>query len=115
MLEEEFIPSNDTVDGNFETGKILVGIKKKYSKVNKVWTAADFPELKGITKIEDLTYAETPKMIEKRSQSEDFHQLLIIYISGNTKQDVIDGIAALSKNEKLLFAEASQYLTMEYL
>lgn len=113
VLEEEFIPSNDTVDGNFETGKILVGIKKKYSKVNKVWTAADFPQLKGITKIEDLTYAETPKRIEKLSQSEDFHQLLTIYISGKTKQDVIDGIAALSKNEKLLFAEANNYMTID--
>ncbi len=113
VLEEEFIPCDDTVEDNFELGKILVGIKKKYSKVNKVWTATDFPQLQGITKIEDLTYADTPEAIENFSQKEDFHQLLAISISGKTKQDVIDGIAALSPNEKLLFAEANNYLTMD--
>ena len=56
---EQLIPCEATVSDDYVTGEIMVGIKMAYSAVNKVWTATDFPELSGITSIEDLTYANT--------------------------------------------------------
>ncbi len=97
----------------FVIGEIMVGIKLVYSEVNKVWVAADFPEISGITEIEDLTYADTQDAAERFSQEDDFHQILKISISGNTKNAVLTGIANLEQNEKVLFAEPNSILELE--
>lgn len=110
---EELIPCEATIDDNFVAGEIMVGIKTAYSEVNKLWTAADFPELSGITGIEDLTYADTEAAIEKFSAKENFHQLLKIVISNTTKSAVIAGVDALEQNEKLLFAEPNSVIEIE--
>ncbi len=64
---EQLIPCEATVNDDFVVGEIMVGIKLAYSEVNKVWSATDFPELSGITEIEDLTYADTQDAVERFS------------------------------------------------
>lgn len=102
---EQLIPCEATVADDYITGEIMVGIKMAHSAVNKVWTAADFPELSGITSIEDLTYADTEQAVAKYSANPNFRQLLKINIYNTAKTAVIDGIDALEQNEKIYFVE----------
>lgn len=104
-LQETTIPCEATAADDFVTGEIMVGMKAAYSGVNKVWRAAHFPQLTGITEIEDLTYADTEESKAVYRGMADFHQLLKITISGSGKADVLAGVAALEQNEAILFAE----------
>ncbi len=110
IVNEQLIPCEATVSDDYVTGEIMVGIKMAYSAVNKIWTAADFPELSGITSIEDLTYADTEQAAAKYNATENFRQLLKINIANTTKAAVIAGIDALEQNEKIYFAEPNYVL-----
>ncbi len=113
IVNEQLIPCEATVADDYVTGEIMVGIKMAYSAVNKIWTAADFPELTGITSIEDLTYADTEQAIVKYNATENFRQLLKINIANTTKAAVIAGIDALEQNEKVYFAEPNAIIEIE--
>ena len=113
IVNEQLIPCEATVSDDYVTGEIMVGIKMAYSAVNKIWTAADFPELSGITSIEDLTYADTEQAVAKYNATENFRQLLKINIANTTKAAVIAGIDALEQNEKVYFAEPNAIIEID--
>ncbi len=113
--EEKFIPFDDTTvdmtDVIIDPLTIKVRIKKKYSRVNKIWTAKDFPQLKDdysevtINHIEDLTWADTPEEVEAYQNDPEFCQLLAIRVSAPNPSGNFAYIHALSQNGYLSFAE----------
>ncbi len=110
---EKAIKCNVTAEESFAIGEIMVGIKNSYSEVNKKWQPCDFPELKNIKSIEDLTYAENEAAMAVYEDLECFHQLLKITITSNSKEAVIAGIAALEENVAVLCAEPNYIFEME--
>ncbi len=112
-VDEELISCEATIEDDFKIGEVLVCIKQGYSEVNKIWTAADFPELVNIEKIEDLTYADTADAVEIYNFTENFHQLLVITITDSTKEAVLLAISCLQQNEKLLFAEPNYIIEID--
>ena len=76
---------------------VSVGIKPKYSEVNKIWYEEDFQlEGIGIEKIVDLTYRTDPTGYVSPS----FSQLLVLTLSEPSKENVI---AAIHQIEVLYF------------
>ena len=102
---EELIPCKATLEDEFFTNRLLLTIKSLYSKVNKVWSLSDFPEISCIENIIDLTFTESQKMYDKRISNSEFSQILCLTLSSATKQEVLDSVAALEENEKILCVE----------
>ncbi len=105
---EELKLCTQTTGDDYVLGVISVAIQRTYSKVNRVWTAQHFPELSGIVEMEDITYEETPEFIAFWEKKENFHQLINIYISDQSKEAVMDGIQALEKSNPYIYYAATR-------
>lgn len=99
---EALIPCDATLEDDFSTNRLLLTIKTSHSEVNKVWSASDFPEINNIVSIDDLTFAESQKMYDKRSSNPEFSQILSFTLSSTTKHEILECVEALEENDKIL-------------
>ncbi len=109
---EQFIPCDATLQDDFVAGEILIGIKAVYSQVNKVWLPSNFSESIGVAEIEDLTYAANEQEMAVYNETENFNQLLKLYLSTQSKQSVLSGIDILKEDERILFAQPNFFREM---
>ena len=110
--EESFVPTEIDRSKPYVPCVVIVGIKKAYSRVNKIWTADDFPQignplpsLMQIEWIEDLTRADTPEQIETYQNDPEFRQVLKLHLTTDYgRGGIYDAVRALAQNGYLVYA-----------
>lgn len=92
------------VEFHFDDSKVLVGIKKEYSEVNKVWDLDYFGDL-PISSIRDLTYRDNPEI----QDDPEFRQILAFELSEPSFENVIKVMLALEQFEEIEFVEPNSF------
>ena len=93
IVWEDKIYCNTTIDDNYVPGEVIVVLDKAISEVNKVHSK-DFFTGVDILNIEDLTHFSNPDVIVDK---ENFNQVLLLTLSEQTKEAVIDAIKIIEQ------------------
>ena len=93
IVWEAKIYCNITIEDNFVPGEVIVVLDKAISEVNKVHSK-DFFTGVDILNIVDLTHFSNPDVIVDK---ENFNQVLLLTLSEQTKEAVIDAIRIIEK------------------
>ncbi len=100
--EETLIPYVYNENDEFADDRVIVALKKDFSRLNHEWNPSDF-NLENISEIKDLTHMEmTPEQQEAYLQQVDFHQILCIYLKETGTEQVLNAVKALEQNEMVL-------------
>jgi hypothetical protein len=84
------------------TEYIAVGIQPSYN--DKTYTVSDFPELKGVTEINQANGVKQPG---------DIAVSLHIMVENYSEQDIIDALWKLYERDDVLYARAGYYGTVD--
>ncbi|MBQ5994798.1 MAG: S8 family serine peptidase [Clostridia bacterium] len=100
--EEEKIYSNATLSDDFAEDKVIVIIKESESEINKVHSFDEFDNVE-IERVDDLTLIEGSVEEKECLIRNNFHQILKITLKSKGKQNVLEAVNKLQKNNSFLY------------
>lgn len=113
MSEETKTYSITSINNEFDNESVIVVMDEKTSNINKSYKNNYFGSM--AQNIEDLTYIEGNVNDKKYLNKEDFHQILKIELSSNSKEEVIEVIHKIENLEGVLWAGPNYYYTPQSL
>jgi len=132
ITETEKISCNATLDDNFADNRVLVVLTREASLEFNTYTANSFASL-GCTKVTDLStatgamartameqatsmlYSNHSRIVStKHTESiSRYNQILCLQLDQHSKENVLDVIAALEKQEGILYAGPDYYINFD--
>lgn len=97
-----------SADEEFEPDRVIVVLKHKYSKINKVRQVSDFSS-SLFSEVKDLSYVESYSTKDLSTTTKvsknEFHQILSLKLKNPGKENVIKAITYLNTLDEVLSAE----------
>ena len=101
LMPEQKLYCTATAQDSFELGEVIVVLTREQSANKQQYTAADFPNI-NVTEVNTL-YDYYPEY--------ENNIILLLKIGGVCKQDVIDTIAVLEQDDRIISAEPDYTFT----
>ena len=110
--DDQKIITNATLDQKFTPDKVIVSLKKNYSKVNQKHSLNAFGKVE-IETIEDLTDSPDPEKSEALTNKKEFRQILCLTLKNKGKEQVLTAIKELEKLPMVRSAQPNYIITMD--